>query len=477
VRDMPVPGPADSARVTALFEALTAPTHPLRFPQDLDKRTAVIDQRIERAQPTLAEKVAVLRKLASTGATGDSEELRMERLLLSIAPADLPLFKFALEYDLDYKDLEEYVFHDIDNADRQRRILAHLRRTPPSAGIKVLTDVDDTLYANFLDQRYPKGQIYPGVLAFYDAVKEELFGPMPAIPVTTLSARPNPVAGHLEAASLAGLAERTKHCAKPLCPSALSGALVSSGLGSVQDLLRAHRSRRRAQSTEALEADDHALADRPEPGADGPEQANDIGRAKFANFARYSAIYPEYRYVFCGDSGQADALTARLLLGDTSTEGARAPFMTADGTSRVITTFIQDLRQGDRDDAAASAAFRGALGADLVVRRDSATGRGIIVHRDYIEAAIIAYIHRKTLKDLVTVEKLAHVTRAALLDLKAPPPASTRTPARGVLDADRLLPQYRAHSEEAFALLTAAPQTPALTEAAKEIRQILDAER
>ena len=98
-------------------------------------------------------------------------------------------------------------------------------------------------------------------------------------------------------------------------------------------------------------------------------------------------------------------------------------------------------------------------------------------HRDYVEAAIIAYIHRETLGHLVTAEKLARVTRAALLDLKAPPPATTRPPARGALNADRLLPQYRAHGEEAFALLTAAPPTPALTEAAKEIRQILDAGR
>ena len=181
--------------------------------------------------------------------------------------------------------------------------------------------------------------------------------------------------------------------------------------------------------------------------------------------------------MFCGDSGQADALTARLMLGDTSTEGARAPFMTAGGTSRVITTFIHDLRQGDGTTQGGERGVSRALGADLVVRRDSATGCGIIVHRDYIEAAIIAYIHRETLEDLVTAEKLAHVTRAALLDLKTPPPASTQTPARGVLDANRLLPQYRAHGEETFALLTAAPQTPALTEAAKEIRQILDAER
>lgn len=36
-------------------------------------------------------------------------ELRMERLLLSVAPDALLRFKFALEYDRDYKDIEEYL--------------------------------------------------------------------------------------------------------------------------------------------------------------------------------------------------------------------------------------------------------------------------------------------------------------------------------------------------------------------------------
>ena len=47
--------------------------------------------------------------------TDRREELRLERLLLSVALKDLHLFKFALEYDGDYKDLVEYVFHDIDD--------------------------------------------------------------------------------------------------------------------------------------------------------------------------------------------------------------------------------------------------------------------------------------------------------------------------------------------------------------------------
>ena len=63
-------------------------------------------------------------------------------------------------------------------------------------------------------------------------------------------------------------------------------------------------------------------------------QEDEIGKVKFENLSRFSAVYPEYRYVFVGDSGQADALTAQLMVTKESTEG----------TSRVVTTFIHNLR-------------------------------------------------------------------------------------------------------------------------------------
>ena len=118
----------------------------------------------------------------------------MERLLLSVKSEDLSLFKCTLEYDGDYKDIEEYLFHDIDNEEYRDRIIEHFRTAPQQSGIKVLSDVDDTMYANLFDKRYPKHTVYPGVLEFYDALQHEPFK-LRAIPLTTLSARPDPIAG------------------------------------------------------------------------------------------------------------------------------------------------------------------------------------------------------------------------------------------------------------------------------------------
>ena len=159
---MPGPGPSDAARVAEFLDVLRASTEHLPIGANLKARTQEIDQRIARAALDLGDKIAIFKALAPSAeedirhaGTDESAELRMERLLLSVAPEDLPAFKFALEYDLDYKDLEEYVIHDIDDVPRQLRILDHLKRTPPSRGIKVLSDVDDTMYANLIDRRYP----------------------------------------------------------------------------------------------------------------------------------------------------------------------------------------------------------------------------------------------------------------------------------------------------------------------------------
>ena len=76
------------------------------------------------------------------------------------------------------------MFHDIDSEDRQRNILAHFRTAPRESRVKVLTDVDDTMLANLVDRRYAKGTLYPGVVAFYDALKQEPF--VTPSPITTL---------------------------------------------------------------------------------------------------------------------------------------------------------------------------------------------------------------------------------------------------------------------------------------------------
>lgn len=415
------PGTPDADRVDRFVAEFTRPTAPNSLLSSPQKRAHILDERLRSAALSLADKIAVLQKLSPREApTDERRELRMERLFLSIDPKDLALFKLALEYDGDYKDLEEYLFHDIDRQTHRDPILAHLRKAPRQGGIKVLSDVDDTLYANLLDDRYPKKSLYPGVLAFYEALKQEPRATL-LTPVTFLSARPNPVAGKLEEDSLRGLIGVTDG---RLCPSALSGDVGSSALGTLESVLRNKL--------------DDALHDAI---PDGKEQ--EIAQVKFRNFRRFADAYPEYRHVFIGDSGQADALTARLML---------------KGTAPVITTFIHDIGN-------ASGSFK-ALGAQERITRKSAGGRGVIVFRNYIDAAIIAHVHAKTLGNLITADKLAGITREALTAFRAISFAADSP------HVTRLRNEYRQDAEEAHRLLTTSSRTASPDVAA--IRSLLD---
>jgi hypothetical protein len=414
-------GTPDAQRVDKFVADFTRPTAPNSLLSSAHKRTQILDERLRGATLSLADKIAVLQKLSPReDPTDEHKELRMERLILSIDPKDLPQFKLALEYDGDYKDIEEYLFHDIDREAYRNRILEHFRKAPRQGGVKVLSDVDDTLYANLLDRRYPPKTLYPGVLAFYDALKREPFNAL-STPVTFLSARPNPIAGKLEEDSLQKLMALT---GGKLCPSALSGRTRSSVAGTLQSVLR-----------DKLDVSLHDLV------PDGKEQ--EIGRVKFRNFLKFADIYPEYRHIFVGDSGQADALTARLMLG---------------GPAQVITTFIHDITRSSRT-------FN-ALRADERITRASANGRGIIVFRNYIDAAIIAHVHSKTLGDLITAEQLAGITREALTAFRAIAFAA-ESPA-----VTRLRHEYRQDAEEAYRLLTTTSRTSSPEVAA--IRGLLD---
>ncbi|MCC6326084.1 MAG: hypothetical protein L3J18_15105 [Candidatus Brocadia sp.] len=431
VNQMPDYGLPDQKRVDEFLLDFKKPTGHI----SREQRAGKLDDRIRNARLTLADKIEAFKRVAPRAdATSQRKELRMERLLISVAPEDLPLFKFVLEYDGDYKDMVEYVFSDIDDKECQGRILNYLRTVKQQAGIKVLTDVDDTMYANLIDDRYPGETRYPGVLEFYDSLKQEPFD-LQVIPVTTLSARPNPIAGIMEEDSLKKLGNFSDSTGRRLCPSALSGDLGSSVIGTVETLLR-----------EKL----HPLHDKIPHG-----QENKIGEVKFMNFEKFSKVYPEYRYVFAGDSGQADALTAQKMI--TSEPAGEA--------ARVITTFIHDLRESDADVKSVSPAFR-SLKPDIVIRKTSPQGRGVIVFRNYIDAAVTACLHSATLENLITAEELAEITWAALrqfqiIDFKGKEASKMR-----------LRAQYREDAEESLKLLTKKPSVP--QEVLRKIRSILD---
>ena len=237
-----------------------------------DHRTELLESLcVKRARelglPVRASLVTALQK----GKTEALAERMLRALFLGLPGRELTEFKNLLDGRGNSHDLQQLVFHDIDDALIRQDILTHIHREAelaPSGENKVLSDIDDTFLANWKDTRYPRKTIYPGVLQFY----RELDRGPGLIPgregdLTFISARPQDPLGLIEDRTLATLREH-----------GVSSAVMLSG------------------------AFTHLLGNAR------------IAAMKFENFSRYIQLYPEYGFVFTGDSGQGDVVCGEQLL-------------------------------------------------------------------------------------------------------------------------------------------------------------------
>jgi hypothetical protein len=209
--------------------------------------------------PTRAQLISALQR----GRTGKRDESAIAALLLATKGSALTELKNALDRGRDHRDLQQLVFSDIDDDALRAAILDHFRAEAPTDSVrevKVLSDLDDTFYANWKDDRYPKKTVYPGVLSFYAELDSGPTGDGRMGDLAFVTARPRDRPGIIERLTHDMLRER-----------GLADATVLAG--SFFKLL-SHDS----------------MADK-----------------KVANFVDYVALFPEYDFVFVGDSGQGDA--------------------------------------------------------------------------------------------------------------------------------------------------------------------------
>ncbi|RYZ39149.1 MAG: DUF2183 domain-containing protein [Myxococcaceae bacterium] len=249
-----------------------------------DHHTALLDLLCTHRAPELSLPVrASLATALQKGATHAQAEARLRDLFVGLKGRELTAFKNLLDAGGEYHDLQHLVFDDVDDGALRAELLAHFQREAeavPSGENKVLSDIDDTFFANWVDQRYPSKTVYPGVLAFY----QELDRGPGIIPgrsgdLTFVSARPQDPLGLVENATLESLRER----GVPLAVM-LSGSFF------------------------------HLVGN------------TRIAQKKFENFEQYARLFPEYGFVFVGDSGQGDVeFGARMLAAQPQT--VRAVFI------------------------------------------------------------------------------------------------------------------------------------------------------
>ncbi len=197
------------------------------------------------------------------GPTPRRFEKAIRDCLLATHGADLSALKRAIDAGCSHWDMIELLYHDIDSVSIRNELLEHIVREGSQMAerdIKILSDVDDTLYANWVDKRYPLKTVYPGVLQLYrelDRGPEDR--PSPPGDVAFLTGRPGGPCGVFE--------------------DRYHGRLVAKGL---------------EDSVLLTGSFIHQFVNRL------------IFAKKWSNFERYQNIYPEFDFVLFGDSGQAD---------------------------------------------------------------------------------------------------------------------------------------------------------------------------
>ena len=218
---------------------------------------------VQRVDDLSLEARAALSYVLQAGRTSRRDEVGISNLLLAARGEELTRYKNLLNARTDVHDLEGLVFVDVDDAAIRDEMLAHI--ADEAAGVrpdkaKVLSDIDDTVVARLHDDRYPRGTLYPGVLAVYDALDDGPHGtPFSTGDLTFVTARPMDAFGLIENTTRASL--RTAGIATA---SVLSGSFLN---------LLTHD----AMAAKKLENIDH-----------------------------YHKLFPEYRLLFMGDSGQGD---------------------------------------------------------------------------------------------------------------------------------------------------------------------------
>lgn len=233
-------------------------------------RAALRELLVERVGELSIEAQANLIHGLQAGLTDRADEEAIAAILLSRRGVELTHLKNRINSRLDSHDLEGLVFSDVDDEDIRHRILTHIAQE--AVGVetgesKVLCDIDDTVVCALHDRRYPRGTIYPGILALLEALDRGPDDePFSTGDLTFVTARPGDALGLIENRTRATLRR-----AGIATHSVLTGTVAALA---THDLMAGQ---------------------------------------KIANIDHYRQLYPEYRTLFIGDSGQGDIRVGELL--------------------------------------------------------------------------------------------------------------------------------------------------------------------
>lgn len=220
------------------------------------------------------------------------------KVLLSCHAEELTALKNMVDGSGSHHNLYKLVYNDITDARLRRRILRHFaweahevrKALGHRKGVKVLSDVDDTLYSSGgkfpagCDRRFPHHMIYPGCLALYRTLDKEWNEKEPTCNLVFLSARPHVYKGVSEDHSYQLFMRLVREGLMHSLPTLLPGRLLAG----IRVLATYPCLRTRAWAP--------------------------VGDLKVKMYRRYRMLYQEYDFMFIGDNGQGDLWAGQFMV-------------------------------------------------------------------------------------------------------------------------------------------------------------------
>ncbi len=225
-----------------------------------------LDRARDLSAPVLADVVHAMRSLRNRGIFSTA----IRGVFDALTGEEFRDFKYRLNATGDRHDLEHVVFERLTLADR-RHVLQRIReeaRGLEHHELRILCDIDDTVKSMLHDRRFARGTVYPGVVQLL----RELDDGAAAEP-----GRPG---------------DLTFVTARPEGPRALIEQYTRDALASLG--LPPHTVLGGSFLNIATKAS--------------------IAARKLQNFDHERELFPECRYVFIGDSGQADAQVGQAMV-------------------------------------------------------------------------------------------------------------------------------------------------------------------
>jgi hypothetical protein len=270
-----------------------------------------------------------------------------------------------------------------------------IRKERGSQGVKVLSDIDDTLYSSGghfpagCDPLFPPKVVYPGCLALYKVLDRGFDKEEPSCNIVFVSARPHVYKNFSEDKSYTLFSKLVSEGRLHNTPTLLPGHLKSSLWATV--------------TGKCLKASAWKM----------------VGEDKYMTYKNFRQLYREYDFIFSGDDGQGD-----LLAGQKMSEAEKAGEDGDDGNAELCANGKGPLLEGPSDEGLLAVLIHEVLpsGKPLALEPADARGKawrdrlreqGVLLHRSYVGAAVDL---NRCLPSLVSVPALRSVALAAIKD-------------------------------------------------------------